>query len=46
MKLKGREAKLREERKLDLEVDLGERESRWERRRHLERREEDINDES
>lgn len=42
VKLKEREAKQREERKLGL-VGLAERESTWERKRHLERREENTN---
>ena len=43
MKIKEREAKQREERKLDL-VGLGEKVPKWERKRHLERREEDVYD--
>ena len=43
MKIQEREAKQREERKLDL-VDLGEKVPKWERKRLLERKVEDINE--
>ena len=44
MKIKEREANQREERRLDLVAPRGRAPLRWESKRHLERREGDINE--